>query len=141
LQVNGANPAIIQVGATYTDLGATITGPQADTPPAGGLGVTTYVNGIEMNPVQLDTTQAATDTIAYVATDQSGRTATSTRIVVVGPRTPTKPRPLPPMTRFSHSPQPSPPQRFKQFLDRPRRPPSSEIRDQRPKSYSSLMFG
>jgi hypothetical protein len=36
-----------------------------------------------MNPIQIDTTQAATDTIAYVATDQSGRTATSTRIVVV----------------------------------------------------------
>ena len=30
LQVNGDNPAIIQAGATYTDLGATITGPQQD---------------------------------------------------------------------------------------------------------------
>jgi Domain of unknown function (DUF5011) len=81
LQVNGDNPAIIQVGATYTDLGATITGPTADL----NLGITTYINGIEMNPVQLDTTQAATDTIAYVATDSAGLTSTSTRTVIVEP--------------------------------------------------------
>jgi hypothetical protein len=79
IQINGDNPAIVQVGATYTDLGATITAPLADL----NLGITTYVNGALMNPVQIDTTQAATDTIAYVATDQTGRTATSTRIVVV----------------------------------------------------------
>jgi hypothetical protein len=52
---------IIQVGAT-------ITGPQADL----NLGITTFVNGAPMNPVQLDTTQAATDTIQYVATDSAG---------------------------------------------------------------------
>ena len=38
-----------------------------------------------MNPIQLDTTQAATDTIAYVATDQSGLSATSTRTVIIDP--------------------------------------------------------
>jgi hypothetical protein len=38
---NGNNPAVIQVGATYPDLGATITGPQAEL----NLGITTYVNG------------------------------------------------------------------------------------------------
>jgi Domain of unknown function (DUF5011) len=83
LQVNGDNPAIIQVGATYTDLGATITGPRADL----NLGITTYVNGTPMNPVQLDTTQAATDTIQYVATNQSRLTSTSTRTVIVEPAT------------------------------------------------------
>jgi hypothetical protein len=42
-----------------------------------------------MNPIQLDTTQAATDTIQYVATlpaqagDQSGVTSTSTRTVII----------------------------------------------------------
>src|SRR5260370_4858313 len=30
IQINGDNPAFIQVGASYADLGATITGPQAD---------------------------------------------------------------------------------------------------------------
>ena len=51
IQINGDNPAIIQVGATYNDLGATITGPQQDL----NLGITTYVNGVEMSPVQIDT--------------------------------------------------------------------------------------
>jgi hypothetical protein len=32
-----------------------------------------------MNPVQLDTSTAATDTIAYIATDSTGLTSTSTR--------------------------------------------------------------
>ena len=35
------NPAIVQVGASYSDLGATITGPQADL----NLGIKTFVNG------------------------------------------------------------------------------------------------
>ncbi len=35
-----------------------------------------------MNP-DLHTTQAGTDTVAYVATDQSGLAATSTRTVIV----------------------------------------------------------
>jgi hypothetical protein len=74
LQVNGDNPAIIQVGAT-------VTGPQADL----NLGISTYVNGAPMNPIQLDTTQAATDTIQYVATDQSGLTSTSTRTAIIQP--------------------------------------------------------
>jgi hypothetical protein len=77
--INGDSPAIIQVGDTYTDPGATITGPQADL----NLGITTYVNGVEMSPVQVDTTQATTDTIDYVVTDQSGLTATSTRTVII----------------------------------------------------------
>ncbi len=79
ISINGDNPATIQVGATYTDLGATITGPQADL----NLGIATFVNGAPMSPVQIDTTQAATDTIDYVVTDQSGLTATSTRTVII----------------------------------------------------------
>jgi hypothetical protein len=38
-----------------------------------------------MNPIQLDTTQAATDTIQYVATDSAGLTATSSRTVIIQP--------------------------------------------------------
>jgi len=72
--INGDNPAIVQVGASYTDLGATITGPQADL----NLGVATYVNGAPMNPVQIDT-------IAYVVTDNQGLTSASTRTVIVEP--------------------------------------------------------
>jgi hypothetical protein len=47
------------------------------------LGITTFVNGTEMSPVQIDTTQAATDTIDYVVTDQNGLTSTSTRTVII----------------------------------------------------------
>jgi hypothetical protein len=53
------------------------------------LGITTYVNAAPMNPVQLDTSAAATDTIQYVATlpaqagDQNGLTSTSTRTVII----------------------------------------------------------
>src|SRR5579862_2928948 len=79
IQISGDNPAIIQVGATYNDLGATITGPTADL----NLGIATYVNGVEMSPVQIDTSAAATDTIDYIATDQNGLTSTSTRIVII----------------------------------------------------------
>jgi hypothetical protein len=79
IQINGDNPATIQVGATYTDLGATITGPQADL----NLGIQTFVNGAPMNPIVIDTSEAATDTIAYVVADQSGLTATSTRTVII----------------------------------------------------------
>ena len=42
IQINGDNPAIVQVGDTYNDLGATITGPQADL----NLGIQTFVNGV-----------------------------------------------------------------------------------------------
>jgi len=67
------------VGDSYADLGATITGPPADL----NLGITTYVNGIETNPIHIDTTQAATDAIDYVVTDTAGLTATSTRTVII----------------------------------------------------------
>ena len=74
-------PPIIQVGTTYNDLGATITGPQADL----NLGIQTFVNGAPASPVQIDTSDAATDTIDYVATDQDGRTSTTTRTVFIEP--------------------------------------------------------
>jgi hypothetical protein len=73
------------------DLGATITGPRADL----NLGITTYVNGAPMNPVQLDTSIVATDTIAYVAADQNGLTSTSTRTVLVEAAPSIVPRPTP----------------------------------------------
>jgi hypothetical protein len=81
IQLNGDNPAIVQVGATYNDLGATITGPQQDL----NLGIQTYLNGVLTSPIELDTSAAATDTIDYVVTDESGLAATSTRTVIIEP--------------------------------------------------------
>jgi hypothetical protein len=70
-----------QVNDTYNDLGATITGPRVDL----NLGITTYVNGAPMNPIQVDTSTVATGTIDYVATNQNGLTSTSTRTVIIEP--------------------------------------------------------
>jgi len=79
IAINGDNPAVIQIGASYTDLGVTITGPQADL----NLGIKTYLNGALESGIALDTSVVATDTIDYVVTDQSGLTATSTRTVII----------------------------------------------------------
>ncbi len=79
IQINGNNPATVQVGTTYNDLGATITGPQADL----NFDIKTFLNGAFVSSIALDTTQAATDTIDYVVTDTAGNAATSTRTVIV----------------------------------------------------------
>jgi hypothetical protein len=55
------------------------TGPQADL----NLGIQTFLNGQLVSNIVIDTSAEATDTIDYVATDQSGLTATSTRTVII----------------------------------------------------------
>jgi hypothetical protein len=47
------------------------------------LGITTFLNGTLVSNIVLDTTQPATDTIQYVATDQNGLTSTSPRTVII----------------------------------------------------------
>jgi hypothetical protein len=79
IQINGTNPAIIHVGDTYADLGATITGPQSDL----NLGIRAFLNGTLVSNIVLDTSSQATDTIDYVSTDSAGLTSTSTRTVIV----------------------------------------------------------
>jgi hypothetical protein len=53
------------------------------------LGLKTFLNGQPVSTIIRDTTKAATDTIDYVATDQSGLTSTSTRTVIIDSGTPT----------------------------------------------------
>lgn len=83
ITINGDNPATIQVGDSYDDLGATVsdTGPgqAGDT----NLGVKTFLNGTLVSNIVIDTSSVATDTIDYVATDTDGLTATSTRTVII----------------------------------------------------------
>jgi hypothetical protein len=64
ITINGTNPTTIHVGDTYADVGATITGPQADL----NLGIKTFLNGKLVSSIVLDTSSVATDTIDYVAT-------------------------------------------------------------------------
>jgi len=71
---------VVQVGAAYNDLGATIAAPQSDL----NFGIKTYLNGALVSDISLDTSQVAADTIDYVATDENGLTATSTHTVIIG---------------------------------------------------------
>ena len=103
IAINGNNPAHINVGDTYADLGATITGPEADL----NLGIKTFLNGALVSDIVLDTSQAATDTIDYVVTDQNGLTSTSSRTVIVEA---TAAADLPPSTEETPPPtEPTPP--------------------------------
>jgi len=83
ITINGDNPAIIEVGDSYADLGATV----SDTGPGqagdANLGYQTFLNGTLVSNIVIDTSQIATDTIDYVATDTDGLTATSTRTVLI----------------------------------------------------------
>ena len=83
ITINGDNPAVLTVGDTYSDLGATVsdTGPgqAGDT----NIGTTTFLNGTLVSNIAIDTSQVATDTIDYVATGTDGLTATSTRTVII----------------------------------------------------------
>ncbi len=89
IAVNGNNPATIDIGATYNDLGATITGPTADL----NLGISASVDGATSTPISsihIDTSVAGVHVITYSATDQGGLTGTATRTVdVVDPSTAT----------------------------------------------------
>jgi len=78
ITINGNNPAEIEVGTTYSDLGATVTDNVNN-----NLGITTYVDGVQVSSVSLDTASSTTYTISYTVTDQAGNTATSTRQVVI----------------------------------------------------------
>ena len=83
IQINGDNPAYINEGDSYADLGATVsdTGPgqAGDT----NLGLKTFLNGTLVSNIVIDTSAVATDTIDYVATDDNGLIATSTRTVII----------------------------------------------------------
>ena len=70
--------AIINVGDTYTDLGAIVTDNQGH-----DLSYRTFINGVLAGNILIDTSQVAADTIEYVATDTWGNTATSTRTVII----------------------------------------------------------
>jgi Chaperone of endosialidase len=78
INIQGNNPATINVGDTYTDLGAIVHDNQGH-----DLSYRTFINGVLSGNILIDTAQAATDTIDYVATDTWGNTATSTPTVII----------------------------------------------------------
>ena len=78
IRIAGNNPATVDVGDSYADLGAIVSDNQGHT-----LGYGTFLNGTLVSNIVIDTSQIATDTIDYVATGTYGNTATSTRTVLI----------------------------------------------------------
>ena len=82
MTLQGNNPAQIEIGASYSDLGATVTD-NIDQ----NLGYEVWRDGVllgrNLTGVSVDTTVPAEHLINYVATDNVGNTATSTRTVIV----------------------------------------------------------
>lgn len=77
----GNNPAAVDVGAAYSDLGVTVTDNVND-----NLGYSVSVDGREMPEVSIDTSAPGEHTITYTATDQAQNSAIAIRTVfVVGP--------------------------------------------------------
>jgi hypothetical protein len=77
--IQGNNPAYIDIGATYADLGASVTDDHDN-----NLGIHTYIDGVEVSEVVLDTSAPATHTIHYRVTDTDGNISEEHRVVVVG---------------------------------------------------------
>lgn len=79
IKVQGNNPAKLERGASYVDLGVIVTDNVND-----NLGVKYLVDGVEVRHISLDTSADKTYTITYQATDQAGNTGMATRTVVIG---------------------------------------------------------
>jgi hypothetical protein len=70
------------MGTTYSDMGATITAPAADT----NLDIWASVDGATstaLSSVFIDTSATGTHTIIYTATDPAGLSGTASRTVTV----------------------------------------------------------
>jgi hypothetical protein len=74
----GNEIAEIEVGATYSDPGATVEDNVND-----NLGIHVTVDGAEVTQVEIDASLPGEHTIIYSATDQAGNTGTAQRLVVV----------------------------------------------------------
>jgi hypothetical protein len=81
ISLNGNNPATIDVGSTYTDLGATVTD-NVDQ----NLDFTVSLDGgaaTSIDQLVIDTSATSTHSILFSATDAAGNTGTATRTVNV----------------------------------------------------------
>lgn len=79
ITIQGNNPAHIDVGDTYIDLGAIVTDDKDH-----NLGMYTFVDGTEVDHVMLDTASSSEYMIMYRAVDSDGHVAEVIRLVVVG---------------------------------------------------------
>jgi hypothetical protein len=86
IKIQGENPASIQVGSSYIDLGATVTDIGANGEVNNNLGIKYMVNGIEMTDISIDTSTTTTHTIVYSSVDTSGNYGYATRTVDIIPQ-------------------------------------------------------
>ncbi len=85
ITISGNNPATIDIGASYVDLGATVTD-NVDQ----NLGYTVSLDGgapTDISQLSLDTSIVGEHSILFSATDLSGNTGTATRTVIVASST------------------------------------------------------
>ncbi len=78
IEILGDNPANINVGETFIDPGAT-----AKDQNGNEFTIKTYLDGVEMSPISIDTSKDGSYTIKYEAVDGDGNTASAERVVVV----------------------------------------------------------
>ncbi len=92
ISLMGNNPAVIQVGSSYVDLGATVMDmginpldPSGPLVPNTNLGIQYSVNGVSMTEITIDTATTSTHTIVFSAVDMAGNWGHATRTVEVIP--------------------------------------------------------
>jgi hypothetical protein len=81
ITLSGNNPATVNIGDTYTDVGASVTD-NVD----GNLGFKVSLDGaaaVDLSQIVVDTSTSTQHTLVFSATDNAGNTGTATRIVNV----------------------------------------------------------
>lgn len=84
ITILGNNPAAINVGDTYTDLGVTVTDDKDE-----NIGVSIFVDGTSTRQVTIDTNVPGEHTVRYRVTDTDDNSSEADRIVIVGTTTST----------------------------------------------------
>ena len=82
ISINGNNPATLNIGDTYGDLGALIISPES----AKNFGIKASIDGgveLDISQISLDTSVEGTHTITYSVIDQNNATTTAERVVNV----------------------------------------------------------
>jgi len=97
IQILGNNPAQVAKGSGYVDLGAVLIDLQG-----GNLGLHTFLDGVEVTSLSIDTSINRTYSIEYRATDLGGGVASALRTVIVGSGTP-PPEPATPEENSSNA--------------------------------------
>ena len=78
IQLLGNNPAQIPLRAVYVDLGGVVTDAAND-----NIGIHTFLNGTEVQQIQINTSTTSVSTITYKAADPQGNSVSVTRTVYV----------------------------------------------------------